>query len=254
MNNAPSTDLNNTTDNQIKYKPLLAFALPYLMLCAGLWHIGYWSTFKINILQYLDIADIIKSFIYPFISSVAFYFGGQIIMTLFFQNSLFWQKTFPYGGAEQVTKPKTLKIIRIFLIVIAILNFTMLFLWQDTQKWIWIFFSISIFLGVFLNNRNFLDTIIQERNLRLNIVYTIVLIPCLSFGLAKKASYDVYDNSNKDTIVASIVTNQDKDTNSSTVKYKLLGITHEFVFTMSMDNKTITMLPRTDIKQIIIRH
>jgi hypothetical protein len=41
----------------------------YFTICGTLWHIGYWSTFDINILQYITASDIIKIFIIPFLSS-----------------------------------------------------------------------------------------------------------------------------------------------------------------------------------------
>lgn len=240
--------------NDIKYKILFAFAIPYLTLCAGLWNIGYWSTFDINIIQHLDTAALIKSFIYPFIVSVAFYFGGQIASVFLFHNSLLWQKEFKYGpgSIEETAHPKRFKILRYFIVIFSILMIILAFFFIGNEKWVFIFFMIATFAGIYLNNRNFLNTIIPERNFRLNFVFTIVLIPFMSFGFAKKKSLDIYDNSSKKTTFISITTSQSPPTFSQNDKYKLLGIASDFIFLMTMDNKSIIMLPKTDVKQITI--
>lgn len=236
----------------INIKLLLVIVIPYLTICAGLWHIGYWSTFDINILQHLDTADIIKSFIYPFVYSVLMYFGGQIIATIFFKNSLLWQKEFKYGGAEETMHPKRLKIIRFVLSGISIIFIVIAYIFLGSDKWVWILFIIATFIGIFLNNKSFLSNVIPDRNFRLNFVYTIILIPCLSFGMAKKKSLDIFDNKNKQTTIVSVLTNQNQDTLIVDNKLKLLGITSDFVFVMTMDNKLIIMLSKSDIKQITI--
>jgi hypothetical protein len=238
-------------DNQ-RYKILLAFAIPYLTLCAGLWHIGYWSTFDINILEHLDIADIIKSFIYPFISSVAFYFGGQIIISLIFQNSLLWQKEFKYGGAEEAIKPKRLKVIRYIIAGLTIVLLVLIFRYGGDERWIWSFFIIATYIGVALNNKGFLSEFIPERNLRLNFVFTIVLIPCMSFGFAKEKAHAIYDNHNKEATIVFIAVSQNQEPAYSNNKYKLLGVASDYIFIMTLDNKSIIMLPRIEVKQITI--
>lgn len=162
---------------------------------------------------------------------------------------MLWQE-FKYGGAEEKVNPKRLKIIRYILSTLTIVFIVLAYIFGDSSKWIWILFIIATFIGIFLNNKGFLSTIIPDRNFRLNFVFTIILIPCLSFGLAKKKSIDIYDSNNGQTIIISITTSQNQQTSSQNNKYKLLGIASDFIFLMTLDNKSIIMLPKTDIKQI----
>jgi hypothetical protein len=229
--------------NDIKYKILFAFSVPYLTLCAGLWHIGYWSTFDINILQHLDTVDIIKSFIYPFITSVTLYFIGQFI-------SYFLERKLEVGFAEDRTPAKKLKIIRYILLIIITLYVIAVYKYYGNDKWIWILFVVASFIGIFLNRRLFLSTIIPDINFRLNFVYTIVLIPCLCFAVAKKKSLDIFYDHNKQSTIVSLRNNQDSTTTN--IKYKLLGFASNFVFVMTLDSKSIIMFPNSEIKQITI--
>ena len=75
-------------------------------------------------------------------------------------------------------------------------------------------------------------------------------IPCLCFAVAKKKSLDIYDDKNKQTTIVSLAINQ--DTLAAKSKFKLLGFASDFVFVMTLDNKSIIMFPKADVKQITI--
>ena len=55
----------------------LVFA--YITLSGCLWHLGYWSTFKFNFLEFANISDIFKSTVYPFFKNFWIFFGISFI-------------------------------------------------------------------------------------------------------------------------------------------------------------------------------
>lgn len=70
------TSLNPTTD--LKQFPLFSFVVPYALVTSLLYLFGYWSSFQINILEYISLPDVIKLAIYPLVigallSLVGFY-------------------------------------------------------------------------------------------------------------------------------------------------------------------------------------
>ena len=58
--------------NMTDPKNITIFAIPYLTLCAVLYHIAYWDTFNLNGLSYISVSDIIKSSVYPLLSTSTF--------------------------------------------------------------------------------------------------------------------------------------------------------------------------------------
>src|SRR5258708_4462422 len=184
------SDISIEEVNDIKYKFLFIAIIPFLTICAGLYHIGYWSTFDINILQYLDISDLIKSFIYPFISSVIVYFLGYLIEAFLFpKNSTLW-RTFNVITEDEY-KSKPFRIRRAIGYIISTLFCLWLIFYGGNEKWFLIPFFLSIVVGNILNSRQFLSSLIPEINLRANLVYTILLIPFLSFGFGKGESMKI---------------------------------------------------------------
>lgn len=60
---------------------LITSIVAYMTITGCFWHMGFWSSFNINFLEYANIADVFKSTIQPFFSSTAVYTG--IFLTAF---------------------------------------------------------------------------------------------------------------------------------------------------------------------------
>ena len=54
----------------------------YMGMVAGLYLFGYWSTFDINVLEYISLADAIKLALYPVAASITFFTTGAVIGSL----------------------------------------------------------------------------------------------------------------------------------------------------------------------------
>jgi hypothetical protein len=67
---------------ETKIKILSALLIPFCFLCAGVYNIGYWTTFNINIFPYLNFTDIITSSIIPVIQSLATTIGTYLFSLL----------------------------------------------------------------------------------------------------------------------------------------------------------------------------
>jgi hypothetical protein len=63
---------------ETRLKILISLLIPYAFFCAGLHHIAYWKSFNINGLEYLDVTEIITTFIQPFL----YYSIGAILIQL----------------------------------------------------------------------------------------------------------------------------------------------------------------------------
>lgn len=63
-------------------KSVSILLIPYFTVCSGLYHVAFWDTFNLNGLAYIGISDLIKSFIYPFLTFGLTIFIGIIIVSL----------------------------------------------------------------------------------------------------------------------------------------------------------------------------
>src|SRR5947207_4717496 len=93
-------------------KTILAWIVPYFVMTSGLFLIGYWSTFNIDIFQYIEFTEIIQSFVYPFLSTAVFIFLGIIFGEVIFD----FDNNLKPGEGKQTTLGKFLnKYIRLLL-------------------------------------------------------------------------------------------------------------------------------------------
>jgi hypothetical protein len=116
---------------ETKYKLLITGLVPYLTICGGLWNWAYWSTFDINIFVFVDVTDVIKSFVLPLLSSAVFFIAGQVIGWFFFQQRL------EYGGGANTKAGLFLrKYSKLIAFIWLNLLVTFLILSDDPYKWI----------------------------------------------------------------------------------------------------------------------
>jgi hypothetical protein len=62
-----------------KWLKIIYFATSYGFVVSMLYLFGYWSTFDINILEYIKISDVIKISIYPILTSFGITITGIIV-------------------------------------------------------------------------------------------------------------------------------------------------------------------------------
>lgn len=154
------------------------------------WHLGYWSTFNFNYLEYANIGDLFKSSIYPLLSDTWVYLilctvcvGIAAPMTLLITN----KTTEPDSGKQTSTVGRTFLLVVIMTSTLSILAFGGI-LAPNNRKWDFMPSAFAVLFGTLLFltklGRNF---ILDDTN-RLMLYIIILLIPFYSFGAAKKQS------------------------------------------------------------------
>lgn len=69
-----------TATKQISFPLLISIIAGFFTISGGLWHLGYWSTFKFNYFEYASLTDLFKSSFYLFLDRT-WDFLGIIILT-----------------------------------------------------------------------------------------------------------------------------------------------------------------------------
>lgn len=171
------------------FASLATFLLAYATICGCLWHLGYWSTFNFNFLEFANISDLFKTTLYPFLSSiwfliviVIFSFGSSISMYLvkLKRPEIRINTQVPYEIPNSFIY-NTLLISAgiIFLLGIVIPN---KIAWAILPTAFSIFITLIVFITGTLKNH------MKDDFLRLGFIFIIVFYPSLNFTIAKKIS------------------------------------------------------------------
>lgn len=228
-----------------RYKIFITGLIPFLTICGGLWNWGYWSTFDINIFVFIDVIDIIKSFIIPLLSSAIYFIVGQILSWFFFRDRL------PYGGGAHTKTGTFLRkysklIVFIWLtLVVALLAFS-----YSPYRWTQAVWMLMPVLVIPIMETGLMQDMFPDNNNRIVVLSMIVIIPLLSFAQGKIQAEQIFRNEKFKTI--------DKETirqvsQSDSLTYKFLGVGGDYIFGITKDNKSTILIQKEELKNIVIK-
>lgn len=213
----------------------------YFTICGTLWHIGYWSTFDINILQYITVGEIIKSFIIPFLSS-----GIIFLITYFTINYVTIadniNKTDKYfsGKGKDTRVGRYLNKNKYFFLTCYFVLLFFIYLFASHPKWLFLPLLLAIPIGIILSHQQLFINIIPHPDLRYFVLTLFVYLPLLSFGLSKYNGLNVRDNI-KYKMISKIETSS-KTNLDSLIGFKYLGSAGNKIFLSKLDNSEIVLL------------
>lgn len=219
-------------NSDLKQFPLLSFVVPYALVTSLLYLFGYWSSFQINILEYVSLPDVIKLAIYPLvigalISLVGFYV--QVTMTF-------------TADPEKAFILVPSKFARWLNWVILLLIFGIV-LFKRTGSW----YVTAGFLLASLVSFNFvgsdkLKNYIPHPSARKVILFSVSVILFTSYGRGKENADLILSGKRYKTVSTSVfkekgsVNFDDKKLLEGLDKLKYVGTAGDYFFFISMDN------------------
>jgi hypothetical protein len=206
------------------------WTIPFLTICAGLYHLAYWDTFDINGLAYISLGDVIKSFLYPFISAVIMFYIGIIIANFFMPKQFF-----PEGDGSKTKIGKVLNsrwCIEILLLLWLILIY-LLYNHGQVYRWVLWGFVTGYVPWLYLNKIGFLSTTFLNNRIRNAFLIVIIYLPIYSFSSGKINSEMVKNNIKYELITEIKSDSIDKPTDT----LKLLGFTGNHYFITNLKNQ-----------------
>lgn len=213
-------------------------SIVYFTACGALWHIGYWFTFDINILQFISVGDIIKSFVFPFLSSSILILFAYFFTNYFTIADNIGKPDQYFSGMGRNTKlGQYLNKNKMFFLTIYLGFIFFAFIYGNDYKWSILPFLLSIPIGIFLSHQPFFVNRISHPDLRFFIMTFLALLPLISFGLAKQESLAIRDNKNIKCVIR-IETNSNTNLDSL-IGLKYLGSGGNKVFLSKLDNSEI---------------
>ena len=227
-------------------KNITIFAIPYLTLCAVLYHIAYWDTFNLNGLSYISVSDIIKSSVYPILSISIFPFIGLFIGS--------------YLGSDLDNTPldesyEKTDLFKVFIIVVLfivwVFSMHLLDYLPSEYKWlIWPIvagFPLNVIL-YYSKLQFFVPTRNRYRNAFINL---LTYLPFIFFGSGKIESEKIQNN-----IEYKYSTNISADTTNNAIRVdtiKYLGTTEKNIIFTNLKNETIFLIKSDNIDTLILK-
>ena len=204
------------------YSKAVYLATPYAFVISLAYLFGYWSTFDINILEYISFADVIKLSLYPLVASLLFFVFGMIYGTLKSESVKEVKKEH-----EKDKRTWLLLLILLGIIFIALDRYNLWFIGA------YLFAQLLIIL---LDKHVSFDELIPNfpPKVKSTIKNILVLLPLLAFASGKIHGKHILIGHNTRFVSASIL--KENKLFNGKEKLKFLGLAGDYVFFLSGDN------------------
>jgi hypothetical protein len=221
--------------------------LPYFIICGGLYHMAFWGTFDINGLEYIGISEIVKSFVYPFLSTTFVLIIGSLI------QEYAWIEVFPHGGGTNSSLGKKLNSkagITIGLIMWSALS---IITYKTADSFSWFSWAV-IFASVpylMLDRFGVFQNLFQNQKIRLQLIKFLVFVPALSFAAGKYQGELIQKNKKYKYIVTKNHSIDPGILKADT--FKLIGMSDKHIFMTDLKNSFILILRSDKVDTLILK-
>lgn len=209
----------------------------YFVTVGTLYLWGYWNTFNVNILEYLSLADILKSTAYPIASAFMFFLIGMLI------GSQPPRRRLQHGDGQNTRIGKLLKRLRPYLIAVYFAGlYILLFHFNSPQKWNYLPILIALPLSLFVNNNGLFESQIPPGNYRITIIMLIVALPTFSYGYGVLNSAKIVDGKEYKYVVSQVDGVNMSDDADPSQRLRFLGQAGDFLFLLHPVKNTLVVM------------
>ncbi len=244
-------------DKLTKLKDLSFIIIPFFIMNGFLYHLAYWGDFGLNGLSYISFSDVLKSSIYPIVST-SFLNFLLLLITLSFGFVMARKRvkkgTFSNNPREELmsdpnlslqTKKDMINARQIgFMIGWLIMLFSLVLNYSKTGSLIYIPLVIATIGPLSMVYSQLVCLYIPNILLRLLILFFVPYLPLTSLFSGIQNADDIKNNISYDYIIN--LTKQKADT------LKLLGITEKYFIFSDFKNTQIMMIKADKIDTLII--
>lgn len=153
------------------------FCSLYFVTVGVLYLWGYWSPFNINILEYLDLADIIKSTAYPIATALLLTAIGAAI-----GDGLVDQDPTANGNGVEAQFWRKVRKHMSVVVFAYVAGTVVLFAFAPAWKWQALPVLLALPLYAYAKHQNMLASVIPNESPRSIVLYVIAVLPFLAFG------------------------------------------------------------------------
>jgi hypothetical protein len=162
----------------------VSFVTPYGFLVASLYLFAFWGTFKLNVLEFVGFADLMKLAMYPLAVSLIVFLPGYAV------SGVLLPLFPPGGGADTKIGRLGRKYWPILVAVDIVLALALALFTSQPEKWITVAFLLS-FLGTPLSHLDVFISLIPNPRARHIILSLLILVIGLAFASGKLQAHTI---------------------------------------------------------------
>lgn len=252
--------------------PISILLLVYFYLCGGLYLIGFWGIFDIDISNLISITDIPKSFVFPF-----FVTQGLLVLQSFINfitsSYLEYDDIKENGNEEKKTKEKisnkrkllnwlfrilkkTFSVLTSLNMIIILVSYLIFTNYKNNQTSILFWVCSSLIMSHLLVTKfvrwDIAKEYIKSYNTRYFIAFILISMPIYCFSTGKISSLSIYNNDNIKIVKSSNIDNKTFPCNDS-IQYKFIGFIGDKFIISSIDNKNLHILRQSSYDRISLK-
>lgn len=171
--------MTDESSQQHLQKPInyLYFSSLYFVAVGVLYLWGFWSPFAINILEYINLADIAKSTAYPIVSTFVFFALGAVTNELAGVGRIF-----PTGGGANTAPGGTLRKYRTLFVLIFTSVMLAILIFGPIEKWLVLPGLFAIPIALYMSETNFFTPLIPAERTRTVFIFLLAALPFYAYG------------------------------------------------------------------------
>jgi hypothetical protein len=242
--------MTSTTDEP-KHKERAAayvyFCTLYFLTVGVLYLWGYWSAFKINILEYLELADIIKSTAYPIASVILLTVIGAALGEAMVDKS-------PSGGGGMEARLWSF-VGRHFARVTQayVLGALALILWAPSWMWQVLPTVLAIPISVGIMQRGALRTIVPGDRARFVVVFVLSVMPFAAYGQGCLAAGKVLSGTDYAYVVSEVPGYKSAESASRDTFLRVIGRAGEQMFLFDPAAQSVFIFKPESGKSVVVK-
>lgn len=210
----------------------------YFLAVGVLYLWGYWPTFGINILVYMNLTDVLKLAAYPLVSSfIALALGAVVGELAWFRHAL------PAGAGRDTPTGRVLHRLAPLLAAAYTVGTLAVLVYGPARKWLVlpVLFAVPMFLAA--KRRGIFASLLPNDATRSVVIFLLAVLPTFAYGQGKLEAAAILDASDYQYLAGGTVeglTVLDPSNPANRVKY--LGQVNEYVFLLLPDNATFVVV------------
>ena len=229
-----------------KIATYLYFLTIYAVTVGALYLWGFWSTFNVNILEYMSLSDIIKSTIYP-IGYASFFLGVGISIGL-------TGDSLPPGGGRDTRTGKFLNKSLPVILPLYAAGTVALIIFGPITKWYVLPGLIGCPLCFIAGERGLFNQVIRHEKYRAIFSMMIILLPIYAYGEGRMNADSIKTGKNYDYVESTTEGTNIAPNAIPAQRLRLLGHAGEFIFLLQPSDEAIVMTKLEPSKALVLKH
>lgn len=227
----------------------LYFSSLYFVTVGVLYLWGYWSTFNVNILEYLSLADIIKSTAYPIASAFVFMVLGAAIGEVLADDS----SLAPGAGRNTPTGKFLLRFYPWLVVIYAIVTIALLVL-GPVDKWLALPVLFAMPAYLYFRRLGLFNNVLRHDSARSLAIFLMATLPTFGYGHGRIRAQEIVDGVKFEYAISPIENVSVVNDASPGQRPRFLGHAGDFIFFLEPMQGTLVISKFEGTKSLVLKH